>query len=449
MHNCPSCGVALPDYAFFCSQCLAQTRCQNEKCGAVLEPKARGCVKCGTPLGERGAVLPTDPIFVAADPAFNIIEFEEDTKSRRFRAKVTDTAIDSVSHPLSIYLATGGGVMKPRNQRVPVQREIVVNGQQLLLPVVGEFDDHSADVTAEDGDAVGTSVNKEEFSSTNGGGTDVERLRDLFRNKDGKWSLDEPNLKVTKKKDYAQRLTYLFLYARAESGDESVPRADLNTILEDCSVNDGNMRAWLAKCSSVVAEGDKMRLNAAGRRLAREALEDVFTSARTEVWLPGEGTSSRGSKTSTSDGGDSKGSSKNGGGKGVRTPKIVTEWLSKWKAKNLNINGFDVLKNKKPLEQGIFGLWAIHEVAGDSGKIVTRGLLASFLYEAFTTQVDERSLERALKSHDAKGKVLHIEGTKFQITPDGITEAKKMAGVSNNANASAAKSPKPKTTSKK
>jgi hypothetical protein len=65
---------------------------------------------------------------------------------------------------------------------------------------------------------------------------------------------------------------------------------------------------------------------------------------------------------------------------------------------------------------------------GDAGKIVSRGKLRKFLYEAFELKVDDRNLGRALQSEAAKGKVLTVSGG-HQITPSGIQYAEQLARI--------------------
>ena len=81
------------------------------------------------------------------------------------------------------------------------------------------------------------------------------------------------------------------------------------------------------------------------------------------------------------------------------------------------------------MDKGLVGLWAIRTADETSGKVVTRGQLGQFLYEAFEIKADTRSIERALKSAKARGRVLAVKGTQFQITPQGMAHARHTAGL--------------------
>ena len=114
-------------------------------------------------------------------------------------------------------------------------------------------------------------------------------------------------------------------------------------------------------------------------------------------------------------------------------PKDVAEWVAKWNNLGLNVDGHAALKGRTLLEIGIFGLWAIRRATGDAIKEVTRGKLAKFLSVAFEVFVKERSLEHALKTEAAKGKVQNLYGITFQVLPDGMALAEQIAGLDNKA----------------
>jgi hypothetical protein len=102
------------------------------------------------------------------------------------------------------------------------------------------------------------------------------------------------------------------------------------------------------------------------------------------------------------------------------------EWAQKWKTAHASIDAHSLLGNRSNTDKGIFALWAISKVAGDEGKIVSYGLLARFLLEAFVFKVADRSLARALQTGAAKGKVLKVEGG-FQLQPPGTKWAQDLA----------------------
>lgn len=441
MKACPYCQNVLSEKSVFCSKCGKQTRCKNNECRELLDLDAKFCGACGVPVGEAGAgqAISSGNIQLPA-PGYNTIHLEEDRKSLTLHTVLSDDGLANLSNPLAMIIASRMGIIGNRGQRPTITKDVIIDDPRLLLnsgtqdngTAGGEQDgQESAEEAGTQNDNPAPSV-----PPTPEGANDV-RLNDIFRLINGKLQLDEPDIKAENKLDYARRLTYLFLYAHKVRETEQVLRSDLTTVLEDNSVNDGNTRQWIAKSSALVTEGDNIRLNNAGRRFAREALRDILDPTKTEVgWLPGENTSTRGAK-SNAEGGEKK--AKGGGSrKGRGRSNAVNEWVSKWKGLTWSVDGHKILKDKNTFDRGIFGLWAIRHVMGDTGKIVSRHNLSTFIFEAFEYKENERSLERALKSKNASGKVIHVEGTKFQIQPTGIDYAKQLAGLNETASAASA-----------
>jgi hypothetical protein len=424
MQSCPSCKGNLLDHGTHCPSCGVQARCKS--CKELLTFGISFCVNCGTQIGEAGLTQVNGNGEHTTGPVFNIIEIDRDTRSSHFRAKVTDDAINSLSNPLTMYLAGQAGLPVRRSQQ-PNVTDVTTDEQQPLLP----------GLAAEDGDqsaqekAVGTGTQKA-LPAPKAEGSEIERLKELFRARDGELRLEEPQLKATGKLDYAQRLTYLFLYAHEKEGHESVLRSALNTILERADVLDAHAGAWIKKETKIVKEEDGavVRLNAGGRREALKYLEEAFDPERTEDWLPGESNSMRSSKAGATGDKSANQAAKPSKGKAERKSKVKTVWLPKWKALKLNVDGHSLINKRQLGEKGMFGLWAIRKALGDeAGKVISRRHLTDFLYHAFDIDVDESHLARALKAKDMKDKVLHVGGTKFQILPPGMSAAEKIAGV--------------------
>ena len=98
--NCPNCERQMfKDDAKFCSECGKQARCLNLACRAVLAPRARACMECGTLVGE-GATPVSNAQASASAPMPgllpNRIRLIETPKSRRLEADLTDYAVDSL-----------------------------------------------------------------------------------------------------------------------------------------------------------------------------------------------------------------------------------------------------------------------------------------------------------------------------------------------------------------
>ncbi|HXQ34969.1 MAG TPA: hypothetical protein VN843_13225, partial [Anaerolineales bacterium] len=114
-----------------------------------------------------------------------------------------------------------------------------------------------------------------------------------------------------------------------------------------------------------------------------------------------------------------------------RSRSEVTKVLTpRWKALGILPNAYALLKSRSCAQQGIFGLWAIRKVSEDV-KVVSAKMLSNFLYHAFELKLNARTLENALKEESKKSEklVIHISGTRFQITPDGMAAAEKIANV--------------------
>jgi hypothetical protein len=124
METCPSCKESLIEKGTHCPSCGVQAKCKL--CGEFLNPGARFCVHCGTPIGEVDSNL-NGGNGTQNSGVFNIIEVDRDNRSSRFRARVSDHAIDSLSKPLTLYLAGQAGLPTKRTER----GEVVVDQQPL------------------------------------------------------------------------------------------------------------------------------------------------------------------------------------------------------------------------------------------------------------------------------------------------------------------------------
>ena len=354
METCLSCQEILTDRGYHCPSCGIQVKCKS--CGELLNATARFCVQCGTAIGQ--SVLPTsDQNGQESDGIFNIIEVDRNSRSSRFRARVTDHAIDSLSHPLTIYLAAQTGLSVKR--REPLNTQPSVYDQPLL---VGLRPDDSSD-----NGSLSENAYQENLLHSKPADLEAQRLKELFREREGKLRLDEPQLRATGKLDYAQRLTYLFLYANEKIGNESVLRSILNTLLEDNNVYDPHASNWIKHEAALVKDGEDIFLNSEGRRTARKILEEVFDSSRTDAWLPGESTPVRAGAKSGEAIDKTARVSKTFGQTKRRPRSEVTKVLTpRWKALGILPNAYALLKSRGFAQQGIVGLWAIRKVSEDA-----------------------------------------------------------------------------------
>jgi hypothetical protein len=106
----------------------------------------------------------------------------------------------------------------------------------------------------------------------------------------------------------------------------------------------------------------------------------------------------------------------------------VKSWADAWKALPLEIDKYSVIKDRSVAEQGIFSLWAISKVTDESENIVSSYKLSQFLYLAFGIKNDRGNLERCLQEIVGKGSLIKVNRG-FQLLQPGITEAEKMAGL--------------------
>lgn len=266
MHHCPSCDNELPERAIYCPSCGTQAKCKT--CRDILDPKARFCVSCGTPVGEDSQLKNERTSHPDRKSLHNIIEFSEDAKSRHFRAEVTDTAIDSVSQPLALFLGSRIGKQVNRSQR---QTNNADEAAAAGADDVREYEDDSHRVI--------------EGAKTLPVGTDLEVLRRIFRRtNDNKLKLSDSRLKQDSQRDFVKRLAVLFLFAHELEGQEAVLRTDLNAALSDAKVYDSNARTWIYNTDLIDQDGNSVRLALPGRDYARKALNEYLDPQIESTW---------------------------------------------------------------------------------------------------------------------------------------------------------------------
>jgi len=266
MQSCPSCNSKLSERALYCASCGVQVRCKT--CRDLLDPNARFCVSCGTPSGE-GNSIQTERTNHGSGSSHNIIEFSEDAKSRHFRAEVSDTAINSVSQPLALFLGTRIGKQANRSPRQTSNLDdVIIEGADS----VSVYDDDSHPVI-EGAKALPIS-------------SDLEILRRIFRRtSDNKLKLSDSRLKQQdSQRDFVKRLTVLFLFAHELEGQEAVPRTDLNAALSDAKVYDSNARTWMNNTNLIDIDENSIRLTVPGRDYARKVLGEYLDPQIEGTW---------------------------------------------------------------------------------------------------------------------------------------------------------------------
>ena len=286
MAACRSCKSELPERGVHCPSCGALARCRE--CEDILELDARFCVNCGTSTEE--SEMPAgfnDGRGKSAGYAQNIVEFEEDTRSRRFRASVSDRAIDSISDPLAFFLAHRTGEQFKRRRRPAAGG--VDNSQSSLLGFAKEADIVDAGTKAD-----AENPSERLFLPER---REAEPLGEIFhRNADGQLRLMNSRLKPKNQSDFVRRLSVLFLHEHAKAGEDMVSREKLNKILEDAKVYDGNARKWIANNDLLSHDGDLIGLSLPGREWAEEVLREVANPDIDPKWTLGSRTSGQKAK---------------------------------------------------------------------------------------------------------------------------------------------------------
>ena len=286
MADCRSCRSELPERGFHCPACGLLVRCR--KCGDILELDARFCVNCGISTEESEMTAGfNDGRGKSVGSTHNVVEFEEDTRSRRFRASVSDRAIDSISEPLAFFLANRNGEQFKRRRRPSAGG---VDSSQSSLPGFTK----EAEIVD-----TGTTTNTENPSESSlpPERREAEQLGKIFhRNTDGQLRLMNSRLKQNSQSDFVIRLSVLFLHAHATAGEEMVLREKLNKILKDAKVYDGNARKWIANADLLSHDEDSIGLSLPGRERAEEVLREVADPNIDTKWTLGSRTSGQKAK---------------------------------------------------------------------------------------------------------------------------------------------------------
>ena len=307
MTTCFSCQTELSEQVLYCKNCGTQVRCKNPECRDVLEPHARFCGACGSST-EGSVVAPVVDVNGNSESshALNTLDFDETTKSRSLHAKLTDRAVESLSSSLGVYVGNHISVIS-RVRRTPGHPTLITENQQLQLP---GYDQEPID---HDGKVIDIEPSAS-ASQPPAAGTERENLRRFFSYDGDRLRLIDSRLKAKSKRDQGQRLAIMFLYAHELEDREKVPRASLNTILDEAKVNDGNIRFWIGKADEFLKDGNKIGLSVPGRERARKILAEALDSTIPDSWSLSSAPRARGGKSGgTAD--DRKGKKKSAGGK--------------------------------------------------------------------------------------------------------------------------------------
>jgi double zinc ribbon protein len=277
MSHCPHCTVEVSDRAIFCSECGKIVRCRE--CKDVLEANAKFCVSCGATVNSDNGAVTNDPT-QAGTPKYNIIEYREDTRSRHFKAQVTDHAVDAMGGHLSLLMSRTVGSRPQRSERHPL------DGPQ----------SHPADLF----DSIGNgepAINTTSDATVENQGQlpraaiapsgDAEDMKLIFQRNLDKLILINSRLKQKNQRDYVSRLSVLFTYANEIEGRESVPRSEVTAQLSAAKILDSNAHRWLKMTDLLVIDGDQLRLSVPGRDYAKSVLKEIHDPNVETKWSLG------------------------------------------------------------------------------------------------------------------------------------------------------------------
>lgn len=416
MQTCPSCQHPLSTIGFYCSNCPQQIRCKN--CREMLLPGAKGCVMCGTPIGEghNGSASSNDG---SLPRVMNTLKFIETSKghSREIEAVLSNEV--GISWGGAAIAAIVGGQMtpgKPPNGRSVIRDFSNAEPQQLSL-----FNDES-------GDENNKSTIDTVAQLPAAHGIDADKLKHIFRHNGEQLQLMETRLKAGNRLDAGRRLTYLvLLYSLDVDGREEIPRNELNDILKRVGLYDNNAITWIGKSADLIVERDMVGLRLSGQEQARKVLAEVLDDKITGKWNLTTGATSRASKSSAKSEEDSENSTKTSKRKNNVFSKEVESWVANWKPLASNIDFHAAIKDCTVIQKGLFGLWAIGKAMSNPEIVVSSYKLKQFLYLGFGIKIDERHLERTLQAASGQGSLIKVQSG-FQLLSPGLAEVERLTG---------------------
>lgn len=399
--QCPACTAPLPERAYFCAACAAPVRCKH--CQELLEPNARACIMCGTPLGSNGAKPSTDP----TGPVMNTFELDEDQKSRTVRLRLTDHAVANVGEALSYVFAD----RITTRHRPSTTSHVTLRTDPATPPLLLPPERATEDATENANGAATTDATEPTAEPA----SDQARLRHIFEHDGDGLRLEEDDLKADSLQDYARRLTYLFLYAHELEGRKPLAYDALKRILETAKVWDANTRYAVQHKLALEIQDNTIRLKKAGRTSAIQALDEILNPNHSSPgWTP---------ETRTRNGKVCNDAKAAGGKPGRKRSTQGEDWAKQWEKHAEHLNGHFALKGKKVPDKAVLGLWAIHKVGG---KAASARYLQRFIKAAFSYDEKERTIAMALQRKTADDLVIKTDGG-YKLTPTGTKHADALA----------------------
>lgn len=253
--ECIYCNNSIPEKANFCPKCKHQIKCLN--CSSDLEKDSEICIMCGEGINLKST-------------SQNTIEFSETKKSRSFKASFSNEVGSNIGEALTSLLLNKD-LSQFKSKLVTPERNYINGSSEYIEAIDTEFSDATKS-TVENRD---------------------DKLEGIFNNTNGEITLLETRLKATSKRDYSIRLAIIFLYYKLSKGAGKVDRSDLNSIMKDASLYDGNFRYWLINNDMIGVHEDLVELKAPGREKAKEYINDIYDQSKTDGWKLGSATKKR------------------------------------------------------------------------------------------------------------------------------------------------------------
>lgn len=255
--KCQFCGQELPDKAKFCFNCKKQIVCQQ--CGEKLIDGAEICIYCGTEI---------NPTIITNSQ--NHIKYIETQTEKSFEASFSNETAGAVVETFASFL--------PYNRKRSNIIEFTNNSNEANFSEV------------ENVTPMLLSSNSNGESTTNNETYSIDKI--FKKRGENEIYLHETSLKANSKRDYAGRLTILYLYYNQIHGIAEVKRTEVNSFLEKTGLkNDGNYRKWLSEEKSLYnINNGSYCLCRAGEERAKSYLADIFDNEKTDGWKLGNST---------------------------------------------------------------------------------------------------------------------------------------------------------------
>ncbi len=399
---CLICNAQSPENALYCQQCGQPIRCQN--CQEILLPTARACTKCGKLIPERAGNEHLSIGTRSLPIGYNQLEFHETPEGRDITAIVSNDAIVYIGDILPSLLGNRTKAYQSSSGEHQSEK------QPDLVEVTSETPPMQPQLPA----------------ATSHPTPSEPGIWDIFhKTGDGALKQDISQLKASSKKDYTIRLVYLFLFAKRQLGEESVPRTDVYTILEDANLKDGNTARSLNSASGISFDGnDTLRLNLGGRQTAEQYIKDVFNSDLPDGWYPGVETHS----TSTRPKKQNKKSADQQNSVDVE----VAKWISHEGSKSVvDKVPHEKINELSMMDKTLLALYGISE-AGVK-QLVSVASIVRYLYKAFQVEVNPRTVSKTIyeekKRKAAKASYLTSDGHGWEISPSGRKYIEKLLNL--------------------